>query len=44
MAQVTLKEYSVIKESTIDDIIHYANGKGLNIPHDPKYVLDEGVS
>lgn len=43
MAQVTLKEYSVIKESTIDDIIHYANGKGLGIPHDPKYVLDESI-
>lgn len=43
MAQVTLKEYSVIKESTIDDIIHYANGKGLNIPHDPKYLLDGSI-
>ena len=41
MANIKLEEYADIKDSSIEDVIKYALGKGVNIPNDPNFVLDD---
>ena len=44
MAQnISLNEYAKIKESTIGDIIKYALKKGVEIPDNPKYMLNDSI-
>lgn len=43
MATIKLQEYANIKESSIEDVIKYASGKGVEIPQDPEYVLDDAI-
>lgn len=43
MVLVTLKEYADIKQSTIDDVIKYASGKGLSIPYKSDFVFDDAI-
>ncbi|WP_077195701.1 hypothetical protein [Prevotella ihumii] len=43
MATIKLQEYANIKESSIEDIIKYAFGKGVDIPQDPEYILDDAI-
>lgn len=41
--KITIKEYACLKESSIIDIVDYARGKGISIPDDPAYLLDDSV-
>lgn len=44
MAQnISIKEYADIKESSIKDVIQYALGKGISIPNNPEYILDDSI-
>ena len=43
MVQITLKEYADIKQSTIDDVIKYASEKGIRIPLDQDFVLEDTI-
>lgn len=43
MATIKLQEYANIKESSIEDVIKYASGKGVEIPQDPEYILDDAI-
>ena len=43
MANIKLEEYADIKESSIEDVIKYASGKGVTIPDDPNFVLDDSI-
>ena len=40
---LTLQEYADIKESIIEEIVYDASGKGISIPIDGNYKLDEST-
>ena len=44
MAQnITLVEYANLKSSNINDIVQFAQSKGITIPSAPEYVLDDSI-
>lgn len=43
MVNIKLQEYADIKESSIEDVIKYASGKGVTIPVAPDFVLDDAI-
>ena len=38
---ITLKEYATRKRSTVNDVIQFASEKGVVIPNEPNYLLDD---
>lgn len=43
MANIKLQEYANIKDSSIEDVIKYASKKGVTIPDNPEFVLDDTI-
>lgn len=43
MTNIKLQKYADIKKSSIEDVIKYASGKGVAIPVDPEFVLDDTI-
>lgn len=43
MANIKLQEYANIKDSSIEDVIKYASEKGVTIPDNPEFVLDDTI-
>ena len=40
---ITLKEYATRKSSTVNDVIQFAAEKGVVIPNEPNYLLDDSA-
>ena len=40
---ITLKDYATHKSSTVNDVIQYAAEKGVVIPNEPNYLLDDSL-
>ena len=40
---ITLKEYATRKSSTVNDVIQFASEKGVVIPNEPNYLLDDSA-
>lgn len=40
---ITLSDYINSKDTTIDDVVKYAIGKGIAIPNDPNYIFDDSI-
>ena len=40
---ITLKEYATLKSSTVNNVIQFAAEKGVVIPNEPNYLLDDSL-
>ena len=40
---ITLQEYATRKSSTVNDVIQFAAEKGVVIPNEPNYLLDDSA-
>ena len=43
MKYMTLQEYAEIKKSTIEEVVNYAASRGIALPTDADYILDQSV-
>lgn len=42
-SNISLTEYASIKNSTVNDVIQFAADKGVTIPNEPDYLLDDSI-
>ena len=40
---ISLKEYATLKNSTVNDVIQFASEKGVVIPNETDYLLDDSI-
>lgn len=43
MKYMTLQEYAEIKKSTVEEVVNYAASRGIALPTDADYILDQSV-